>query len=46
MESSSGNSYYDQSAIRAIRKASPVPPLPKELGEESLDVGIKFRYPE
>ncbi len=46
MESSSGNSYYDQSAIRAIRKASPLPPLPEELGEESLDVGVNFRYPE
>jgi TonB family protein len=45
MESSSGNSYYDQSAIRAIRKARHLPPLPEELGEELLEVGIKFRYP-
>ncbi|TNF50181.1 energy transducer TonB, partial [bacterium] len=38
----SGNIYYDQSALRAIRKASPLPPLPQDLDEESLEVGINF----
>lgn len=46
VERSSGNSYYDQSAIRAIRKASPVPPLPDELEKEFLEVGVNFRYPD
>jgi TonB family protein len=46
VEKKSGNLYYDQSAIRAIRKASPLPPLPDELGEGSLEVGVNFRYPE
>jgi len=43
IEMSSGNIYYDQSALRAIRKASPLPPLPQDLDEKSLEVGINFR---
>jgi TonB family protein len=46
IEKKSGNEYYDQSALRAIRKSSPLPGLPKELGNEPLEVGINFRYPE
>lgn len=46
IESGSGNAYYDQSAIRAIRKSSPLPPLPEELGNEPLEIGVNFRYPE
>jgi TonB family protein len=46
VEKKSGNLYYDQSAIRAIRKASPLPPLPEDLGDEYLEVGVNFRYPE
>ena len=46
IEKSSGNLYFDQSAIRAIRKASPLPPIPEELGDESLEVGgLNFKYP-
>jgi len=46
IEEKSGNDYYDQSALRAIRKANPLPPLPKDLRGEPLEVGINFRYPE
>lgn len=46
VEKGSGNAYYDQSAIRAIRKSDPLPPLPGELGEEPLEIGVNFRYPE
>jgi TonB family protein len=46
IEKGSGNLYYDQSALRAIRKASPLPPLPPDLDEESLEVGINFRISE
>jgi TonB family protein len=45
-EKKSGNDYYDQSALRAIRKANPLPPLPEELSGSPLEVGINFRYPE
>lgn len=39
----SGNDYYDQSVLRAIRKASPLSPLPDELSDTSLEVGLNFR---
>ncbi len=45
-ERSSGNIYYDQSAVRALKKASPLPPLPDELRGETLKVGINFYEPE
>ncbi len=41
-EKKSGNTVYDQSAMRAIRKAEPLPPVPKELGENTLEIGIRF----
>ncbi len=44
-EKKSGNNLYDQSVARAIKKADPLPPIPKELGEKSLEIGIRF-YPE
>lgn len=42
-EKKSGNGFYDQSAIRAIKKAEPLPPIPKELNKEMLEFGIRFR---
>jgi colicin import membrane protein len=41
-EKRSGNSYFDESAMKAIRKASPLPPLPAWVGDSSLEVGIRF----
>lgn len=41
-EKKSGNDLYDQTAVRAIKKAKPLPALPNELGEETLEVGIRF----
>lgn len=46
IEKRSGNDYYDQSALRAIRKANPLSPLPDEFGDAPLEVGINFNYPE
>lgn len=46
IEKKSGNEYYDQSALRAIRKANPLPPLPEGVSGSTLEVGINFRYPE
>lgn len=45
LEKSSGDSVYDQMAMRAIKKADPLPPFPKELTERTLEVGIRF-YPD
>ena len=44
-EKKSGISLYDQMAMRAIRKAEPFPPIPKELSEDTLEIGIRF-YPD
>jgi colicin import membrane protein len=45
-EKKSGNRYFDESALKAIRKAAPFPPLPAWVGERSLDVGIRFHSSE
>jgi colicin import membrane protein len=45
-EKRSGNRYFDESALKAIRKAAPFPPLPAWIGERSLDVGIRFHSSE
>lgn len=43
LEKRSGNNLYDQMAMRAIRKAEPFPPIPRELGNDSLEIEIRFR---
>jgi colicin import membrane protein len=42
IEKGSGNRYFDQSAIRAIRKASPFPPIPDTIRGSEMDLGIRF----
>lgn len=44
-EKKSGNDLYDQSVARAVKKADPLPPIPKEVSENTLEIGIRF-YPE
>jgi TonB family protein len=41
-EKRSGNRYFDESAMKAMKKASPLPPLPDSVRENSIDVGIRF----
>ena len=38
----SGNHYLDESAIRAIKKSSPLPPLPKDFTGRYYQVGLRF----
>jgi len=45
-EKSSGNRYFDESAMRAIQKAGPLPPLPTWINGSSLNVGIRFHSSE
>jgi len=45
-EKNSGNRYFDESAIKAIRKASPFPPLPEWLDKRYIDLGIRFHSSE
>ena len=42
VETPSGNSHFDRSALRAIRSADPFPPLPRAFGE--LWLGIHFTF--
>jgi len=41
-EKRSGNTLYDQMAMRAIKKAEPFPPIPKEFSDETFEIGIRF----
>lgn len=44
----SGNKYFDDSVLRAIRKASPLPVPPEQLrgGEDHYEVGLIFHGSE
>lgn len=42
IEQSSGNIYYDRAALRAVKKASPLPELPSEMPDKYLEIGIIF----
>ena len=41
-EKRSGLAYFDNSVIKALKKAHPLPPLPEWYRENGLDVGIRF----
>jgi colicin import membrane protein len=41
-EKKSGNPYLDESALRAIKKANPLPPLPPSFEGDQFDVGVRF----
>jgi colicin import membrane protein len=41
-ERKSGDALFDQRAMRAIKKAEPLPPIPKELTESTLEMGFRF----
>jgi colicin import membrane protein len=45
-EKRSGNKYFDESAIKAIRKASPFPPLPEWIKDNYIEVGVRFHSSE
>ncbi len=46
IEKSSGNTYFDQTAIRAIKRSIPLPPFPPSWLQKSIDIGIKFSCKE
>jgi len=41
-EKKSGNPYLDESALRAIKKSNPLPPLPPGMEGDKFDVGVRF----
>jgi TonB family protein len=45
-EKKSGSEYFDDSALKAIKKSVPFPALPEWYRESSLEIGIRFRSSE
>lgn len=44
VEKSSGLSFFDQSALRAVIRAAPLPPLPEAFPDDSLGIHFGFHY--
>jgi colicin import membrane protein len=45
-EKRSGNRFFDDSALRAVKKSSPFPPLPHWIMDKSIEIGIRFNSAE
>ena len=45
-EKRSGNRYFDDSALRAVKKSNPFPPLPYWIRDKSIEIGIRFHSAE
>jgi colicin import membrane protein len=45
-EKHSGNRYFDDSALRAVKKSSPFPPLPHWIMDNNIEIGIRFHSTE
>ena len=45
-EKRSGNSYFDESALRAVKKSVPFPPLTGWVTSRSIEIGIRFHSSE
>lgn len=41
-EKRSGNRYFDDAALKAVKKSSPFPPFPSRLTDDSIEIGIRF----
>ena len=41
---SSGSKSLDDAAMASIERASPFPPIPNEVGEETIEVSVPFRF--
>jgi TonB family protein len=46
LEKSSGNAFYDNLALRAVRNSSPLPPLPSGIGKDEQRFRIQFKLVE
>lgn len=45
-EKRSGNRYFDESALRAVKKSAPFPPLDGWVTDTSIEIGIRFHSAE
>ena len=46
LEKNSGNRYFDDSALKAIKKSSPFPPFPFFVIDNYIEIGIRFHSAE
>ena len=46
LEKNSGNRYFDESALKAIKKSSPFPPFPFFVIDNYIEIGIRFHSAE
>jgi TonB family protein len=44
LSQSSGDTFYDQMALRAVNYAAPFPPLPEGYGRGDLDLYVEFKF--
>lgn len=42
VEKSSGNTIFDESAVRAVRKSAPLPPLPQVISYPKVEISLRF----
>ncbi len=42
VEKKSKAKFFDDSALRAVEKAAPFPPLPEQYNENSIEIGLRF----
>ena len=42
VEESSGSGFFDSAAEKALLKASPLPAIPSDLDDETLEIGFRF----
>jgi len=42
-EKKSGNEVFDDSVIRAVKKANPLPPFPEIYSPQQVEIGVRFR---
>lgn len=45
-EKNSGNRYFDDSALKAVKKSSPFPPFPSFIIENYIEIGFRFHSAE
>jgi TonB family protein len=41
-EKRSGNRYFDDAALKTIKKSSPFPPFPSSISDDGMEIGIRF----
>jgi TonB family protein len=45
-EKNSGNRYFDDSALKAVKKSSPFPPFPSFIIDNYIEIGVRFHSAE